>query len=121
MPIIKRFEELECWQQARVLVQVTYSLTKKDAFSKDYRLVSQITASAVSSMANIAEGFHRSSNKDFMKFLDYARSSIAETISHTYVALDQEYITSDDMNELKQQADLTWKQINSFISYLSRR
>jgi four helix bundle protein len=69
-------------------------------------------------MANIAEGFHRNSTKDFLKFLDYSRSSIAETISHGYVALDQGYITEQQMAEMQNQADIVWKKVNSFIAYL---
>lgn len=71
-------------------------------------------------MANTAEGFHRSSSKDFMKFLDYSRSSVAETISHAYVALDQNYIDAHEMDELKQAGDSVWKKINGMISYLKR-
>jgi len=67
-------------------------------------LKNPIRRSAVSVRANIAEGFHRNSNKDFMKFLDYSRSSIAETLSHCYVALDQASIAESDMETLKQQA-----------------
>ena len=52
MATIKRFEDLECWQEARKFVQLIYRLTKNNAFSKDFRLVGQITDSAVSSMAN---------------------------------------------------------------------
>ena len=70
-------------------------------------------------MANIAEGFHRSSNKDFMRFLDYSRSSVAETISHCYVALDQNYISEEDLKAIKQQADIVWKKVNNFITYLN--
>ncbi len=69
-------------------------------------------------MANIAEGFHRNSNKDFMRFLDYSRSSLAETISHCYIALDQEYISRTEFEEIKKQANFVWKKINKFISYL---
>lgn len=71
-------------------------------------------------MANVAEGFHRNSNKDFLKFLDYSRASIAETLSHCYVALDQEYIAAADMEALKKQADLVWRKINNLISYLNK-
>ena len=120
MPTIKRFEDLDCWQEARKFVKLIYELTKKDAFSKDFRLVRQVTDSSVSSMANIAEGFHRSSNKDFMRFLDYSRSSVAETISHCYVALDQNYISEEDLKFIKQQADIVWKKVNNFITYLNR-
>ena len=120
MPTIKRFEDLECWQEARKLVKLIYELTKKDAFSKDFRLAGQITDSSVSSMANIAEGFHRRSNKDFMRFLDYSRSSVAETVSHSYVALDQDYMTEEELEAVKQQADIVWKKVNNFITYLNK-
>ena len=120
MATIKRFEDLECWQEARKFVQLIYRLTKKSAFSKDFRLVAQIADSAVSSMANIAEGFHRRSNKDFMKFLDYSRASVAETVSHGYVALDQDYISEEEIEVIKNQADIVWKKVNNFITYLNK-
>jgi len=120
MATIKRFEELECWQQSRELVKQVYQLTKREGFSRDFELKNQITRSAVSVMANIAEGFHRNSNKDFVRFLDYSRSSIAETISHTYVALDQEYLRQNEMDQIKSQSDIIWKQINKLISYLQK-
>ena len=120
MASIKRFEDLECWKEARVLVRQIYELTKKKKFSMDFELKNQIRRSAVSTMANTAEGFHRNSNKDFMKFLDYSRSSIAETLSHAYVALDQDYIVEFEMETLKQQAVLVWKKINSLISYMNK-
>ncbi|MBU4464015.1 MAG: four helix bundle protein [Proteobacteria bacterium] len=120
MATIKRFEDLECWQEARRFVQLIYRLTREEHFSKDFRLVSQITNSAVSSMANIAEGFHRKSNKDFMKFLDYSRASIAEIVSHSYVALDQHYITEEDLELVKKQSDIVWKKANNFIAYLNK-
>lgn len=116
---INRFEDIECWQLARMLVKFIYALTTKAAFRKDFDLVSQIRRSAVSVMANIAEGFHRHSTKDFLKFLDYARASVAEIISHAYVGLDQRYITETEMSDLKTQADALWKKINAFITYLN--
>jgi four helix bundle protein len=120
MATIKRFEDLECWQAARQLTKHVYKLTKKEKVSKDFELVRQIRKSSVSSMGNTAEGFHRNSNKDFMKFLGYSRSSIAETVSHSYVAYDQEYIGDNELEEVKRLADIAWKKINNFITYLSR-
>ena len=120
MATIKRFEDLDCWQAARALVSVIYRLTEKEPFRKDFELIRQIRRSAVSSMANTAEGFHRSSSKDFLRFLDYSRSSIAETISHAYVALDMKYINETEMEELKDIADCVWKKINGMINYLNR-
>jgi four helix bundle protein len=120
MASIKRFEDLECWKEARVLVRQIYEFTKKKKFNMDFELKNQIRRSAVSTMANTAEGFHRNSSKDFLKFLDYSRSSIAETLSHAYVALDQDYIVEPEMETLKQQADPVWKKINNLISYLNK-
>jgi four helix bundle protein len=117
---IRRFEDLECWQEARKFVGLIYGLTRNERFRKDFELVGQMKRSAVSVMANIAEGFHRTSNKEFMKFLDYSRSSIAETVSHCYVALDQKYIGEPEMVKVNGQANLVWKKVNNFISYLSK-
>ncbi|MFZ5759511.1 MAG: four helix bundle protein, partial [Thermodesulfobacteriota bacterium] len=109
MPTINRFEDLHCWQDARKLVFYIYALTSKDEFRKDYGLKDQVRRSAISGMANISEGFHRNSDKDFTKFLDYARASLAETISHCYVALDQNYITNAELANAQQLTDITWK------------
>ena len=120
MSTVKRFEDLECWKEARVLVNKVCALTNKGKFSKDFELKNQVRRSAVSIMANVAEGFHRNSNKDFMTFLDYSRSSIAETLSHWYVALDQEYIDPAELQTVKSQSDLVWKKINNLIAYLNK-
>ena len=120
MATIKRFEDLECWQEARELVKIVYSLTKKTEFKKDYELVRQVRKSAVSSMANVSEGFHRNSAKDFMRFLDYSRSSVAETLSHLYVALDQDYINEQELEIVKNKANIVWKKVNNFIAYLNK-
>jgi len=120
MATIKRFEDLECWQEARELVKIVYSFTKKDEFKKDFELVRQVRKNAISSMANIGEGFHRNSTKDFMRFLDYSRSSVAETLSHLYAALDQEYINEQELEIVKNQGDIVWKKVNNFIGYLNK-
>jgi len=120
MSTIKRFEDLECWQDARKFANMIYGLTKAKEFGEDFRLVAQVRDSSVSSMANIAEGFHRNSNRDFMRFLDYSRASVAETISHCYVALDQGYIGQMEMERVKEQANIVWKKVNAFISYLNK-
>ena len=120
MGTIKRFEEMLCWQAARDLVNLVYQLTKNERFKRDFDLVSQIRRSAVSSMANMAEGIHRSSKKDFIKFLDYARASVAETVNHCYVAFDQGYISESELKDLLRQADTVWKSTNGFMAYLKR-
>jgi len=90
-----RFEDLECWQEARSLVNLVYKVTKGKEFKKDLRLSSQIQAAATSTMANIAEGLVRRSDREFTQFLYISMSSAAEVQSHLYIALDQGYIDQD--------------------------
>jgi four helix bundle protein len=118
MTKIIRFEDLECWQQARLLVREIYEISKGNFFSKDYRLVGQIQGAAISVMANISEGFIRKSDKEFIQFLFIALSSAAEVQSHLYVALDQGYINEEDFNEIYLQAEKIAKLISSLIKYL---
>ena len=84
---ITRFEDLECWQEARKLVSAVYGATMNGNFKKDLRLSGQIQAAATSVMANISEGFVRRSTREFIQFLFVGMSSAAEVQSHLYVAL----------------------------------
>ena len=114
----KRFEDLECRREARNFVGMVDGLVSKDRFRKDYDLASQVKRSAVSAMANIAEGFHRRGNREFIKFLDCSRSSLAETLSRLHAASDLQYIEEAEMNTLRRQTDLVRKQVNNLMTYL---
>ena len=119
---ITRFEEIQAWQEARVLVQMVYEAVKSNGiFCKDYRLVNQIQGAAVSSMSNIAEGFSRKSNKEFTQFLFIAKSSAAEVQSQLYVALDQNYITQSVFDQIYNQAEKVSKLTSGFITYLKSK
>jgi four helix bundle protein len=116
---IKNFYDLECWQLARQLVNQVYDFTKTSQFKKDFELVGQIRRSAISIMANIAEGFHRNTDKEFLKFLDYSRSSLAETLSHSFIALDQKYIDQKEFEKFQNKLNNLGKKTNHLISYLN--
>jgi four helix bundle protein len=116
---ITRFEDIDAWKEARKLVKIVYdTINRCPKFKKDFRLVSQIQDAAVSSMSNIAEGFSRRSNKEFIQFLFISKSSAAEVQSEIYVALDQEYITQEDFHNIYNQADVVSKLDSGFIKYL---
>jgi four helix bundle protein len=116
---ITRFEELECWQEARRLVNMVYNaIGKSKAFQSDYRLKDQSTGAAISVMGNIPEGFVRRSNKEFVQFLFIAVSSAAELQSHMYAAHDQQYITKDTFDAIYGQAEKTSRMISGLITYL---
>ena len=115
---ITRFEDLDCWQQGRELVMLIYRASQGKDFRKDLRLCGQIQAAAISVMANIAEGFVRKSDKEFIQFLFIAISSGAEVQSHLYVALDQGYIDQVTFQSIYNQADKAGKMISGLIKYL---
>jgi four helix bundle protein len=97
---IRRFEDAEAWQDARKVAKKIYELTAIAPFSKDWGLVDQIRRSAVSVMANIAEGSERLTSKDFVHFLGVASASAAEVRSHLYIAFDLGYITQEQLEPL---------------------
>lgn len=115
---IERFEELEIWKEARELCKFIRSLTRKSQFSKDFKLVGQINGSSGSVMDNIAEGFDRDGNKEFIQFLSIARGSNAETRSQAYRAYDSSYIDDLELNEVLTQTDSLRKKIKSLMLYL---
>jgi four helix bundle protein len=118
---IKRFEEIRAWQEARSLTKAIYSLCKTSpGLRRDRRLRDQMQAASVSVMSNIAEGFSRRSDKEFIQFLFIAKGSAAEVQSLLYVALDQEYLSNKDFPTLYEKADEVARIISGFITSLLR-
>jgi four helix bundle protein len=117
---IKRFEDLECWKEARILLNMIYILTKKGNFSKDYRLKDQIVGSGISIMNNVAEGFDSQSNNEFMRFLKIARRSISEVENCLYVAIDQIYISQEEFKNTFTQAEKERQLVDGMLRYLRK-
>lgn len=118
---ICRFEDILAWQEARLLTNIVFKFLRENReMQKSYRFRDQIISSAISVMANIAEGFSRKSNKEFIRFLFISKGSLSELQSHLYVALDQEILKEKRFNEIYQQTDKVARFISSFISYLLR-
>ena len=114
----KNFEDLNVWKQARQLTQEVYRLTKTEKFLKDFGLRDQIRRAAISVMSNIAEGFERGGNQEFVQFLYVAKGSCGEVRSQLYVALDQEYATANDSEKLLQSFKRLSGMISNLITYL---
>ena len=116
------FEELPIWQEARELVKRIYDISKENSeLKKDFGLTNQIQKAAVSIISNIAEGFERGSNKDFIRFLTIAKSSCGELRSHLYVALDLKYIHQQKFKELQTSCIKLSQKISGFIRYLKNQ
>jgi four helix bundle protein len=114
----KTFEDLKVWQDSRDFVKSIYELTSSNNFAKDYGLKDQIQRAAVSIMNNIAEGFERNNNKEFVIFLKYSKVSAGEIRSMLYVALDLDYITKSTFDEYYKNVIEIITQISNFIKYL---
>lgn len=114
----KSFEDLKVWQDSRIFVKSIYELTSLEKFKKDFGLKDQIQRASVSIMNNIAEGFERNNNKEFIRFLGYSKGSAAEVRSMLYVALDLKYISIDNFNYNYDSAVNIITQTSNFIKYL---
>ncbi len=112
------FEELPVWQKARELVQYIYSLTKEDPFRRDFSLVDQIRRAVISIMSNVAEGFERGSNTEFIQFLYIAKGSAGETRAQLYAAFDQGYVTEEQFKKGCALCRNVSGQLSGLIDYL---
>jgi four helix bundle protein len=121
MPKVNRFEDLRCWQEARVLVREIYRIAEEGRLSKDYETRSQLKRAALSCMNNIAEGFGKYSNKEFIHYLDTAHNSASEVKSILYVLLDLEYVDKEKILMLQEKTEEVKALILAFIKYLSKR
>ena len=120
MPTISSFEDLPVWRKARVFAQKVQECSHKGTFARDFPLKDQINSSSGSILDNIAEGYGRVGNKEFVLFLSYARGSADESMSQLYRALDRNHISAEVFEELKSDVIEIGKMITGFIVYLRR-
>lgn len=112
MATIERFEDLVCWQRGREMTRSVYQ-TFKDC--RDYGFKDQIQRAAVSVMSNIAEGFERGTQQEFLNYLFIAKGSAGEVRCQLYVALDAGYIKMETFKDLKMLIEECSRLLQSFI------
>ncbi|MBC8111106.1 MAG: four helix bundle protein [Verrucomicrobia bacterium] len=118
--MIHRFEELECWKKARELENEVFLCTLENNFSRDFGLKDQINRSTGSVMDNIAEGFGRGGNKEFVNFLLIAKSSAHEVQSQLYRSLDRKYINEAVFSKMYALTDYIISLIVKLVQYLKK-
>jgi len=118
MTKIEKFEDIEAWKKGRELAKDIYTVTGKGEFARDYGLKDQIRRAAVSVISNIAEGFSRQTDQEFVQFLHIAKGSTSEVQSQLYLALDLDYINREEFEKLYDEADQVARLISGFIKYL---
>ena len=120
MSTIEKFEDVLAWQKGRELTRLVYRLSRRGDFDRDFGLKDQIRRAAVSITPNIAEGFERGGNREFIQFLSHAKGSCGEVRSQTYVALDEKYISKEEFNDLYRRCIEISRLLDGFISYLQK-
>lgn len=118
MTTFQSFEDIKVWQASRVLVRQIREICKRDAAKRDFSFVDQITRSARSISANIAEGFEARTTTEFIAYLGIAKRSAGEVRSHLYDARDEEYISEIEFQQLSEQTKEIGRMIAGFTHYL---
>ena len=114
-----RFEKLNVWQDARVFVKHIYTITRKFPIDERFGLADQLRRAAVSVALNITEGSDRKSDVEFRRFLRMSITSVEEVATGLYIALDQNYITQKQFEDLYQEANNLVARINALVKSLS--
>jgi len=117
---INRVEDCIAWQLARELTREIYRETSSGAFKRDFGLRDQIRRAAVSVASNIAEGFERGGNKEFIQYLYQAKGSCGEIRTQLFIARDLEYLTEETFHSLSQKVLRTSEVTAGLIRYLGR-
>lgn len=117
---VRSFEDLRVYQKARQLVKAVYEVTCHAAFRRDFSLTDQMRRAAVSIVSNIAEGYERGSNVEFVRFLCIAKGSCGEVRAQVGVAHDLRYITDEEKEDLINRCREISKMLAAFIEYLKQ-
>lgn len=120
MATISKFEDLVVWQKARTLCQLIGKHIDSGCFGNNFKLINQMEGSSGSIMDNIAEGFERSGNREFLQFLYIAKGSCGECRSQLYRALDRGYLKPDDFRIVHDLAAEILCLLQGLIRYLEQ-
>lgn len=118
---IERFEDLPIWQKAAEVALKVYHVAEKGKLKNDFSMKDQIKRAAFSISSNISEGFEYDNNKDFVRFLRYAKGSAGELRSQIYILHTMQLIETPDYYELNEQLLEVSKQLSGFMKYLRER
>ena len=116
---IKKFEDLESWKKARQLTNKIYEATAEGSFTRDFGLKDQIRRASISILSNIAEGFERGGDKEFLQFLAVSKGSCGEVRAQLYIAVDQGYLSQDSFERLFNSANEIGRLISGLMKYLN--
>lgn len=114
----KSFEDIESWKIARRLANEILVISGHGNFAKDFVLRDQMRRASISALSNIAEGFERDGNAEFIQFLSIAKGSVGEIRAQTYLALDCQYIDQEQFDRLHAMATDLSRKLAALMAYL---
>jgi four helix bundle protein len=117
---IRTFEDLVVWQKAIAFVKRVYLITAEGGLPRDFGLRDQLRRAAVSVPTNIAEGFERSSRKEYLLFLNIAKGSAGEVRSLCRVSFDVGYLSQSTYDELREAALVISRSLFNQIQAIKR-
>jgi len=120
MSKILKFEDLEIWQKSREVCQYIEVLFEETKLGSRYTIRDQIDRSSGSIMDNIAEGFERNGNREFIQFLSIAKGSCGEVKSQNYRAFDKKLINDEQFNKLNNLTEVLKNKIGAMMNYLNK-
>jgi len=120
MAVIKSFEDLEIWKISKDFTVELYKITHNKNFNKDFSLRDQLRRASISIISNIAEGFERNGNKEFIQFLSIAKGSAGEIRAQIVIAFELKYITDKEFEKLHKDISQVSKQLSGFINYIKQ-
>ena len=116
-----RFELIEVWQLARAHNGSIYRASRQFPKEEVYGLTAQIRRASVSISSNIAEGSGRNSDASFAHFLEIAYGSLMETVSQSFLALDEGFFERETHSQLLDEANLLAGKIVNLSKSLGRQ
>ena len=120
MAIAKKFEDLEVWIAAKDTSVMIYKITETENLRKDFGLKDQIRRASISVISNIAEGFERNGNKEFIQFLSIAKGSAGEVRAQLYIIKELNFINEEEFVLLYEKVTQVSKMLSGFINYLKQ-
>ena len=115
------FRSLLIWQKSMTLVTEIYQLTNLFPKEEIYGLTSQIRRSSISIPSNIAEGYGRDGNNDYLRFLNISISSLFEMQTQLEISFNLKYINENQFNKINGESREIERMLSVFIRKIKER
>jgi four helix bundle protein len=116
----KSFFQLPLWREAVEFAAEVYRFCEQGHIKTDYRMKDQLRSAATSIASNIAEEFEYKNNKEFIRFLFYAKGSSSEVFSQFCILFRAGMISKEEYRHFCKSAFLLGKKIGGLIQYLKQ-